>query len=91
LDIPGRKARVRFDDLGITSDWLIVLQHFKCGIHVEPDNRHAHSSACGGTSSIPDHDHPETHLTYWMPEVGDAVLALYIPVEDGDGFILGGI
>lgn len=27
----------------------------------------------------------------WMPEVGEMVLALYLPVKDSDGFILGGI
>lgn len=27
----------------------------------------------------------------WVPEVGEPVLCLYIPLQDGDGFILGGI
>ena len=30
-------------------------------------------------------------LTYWMPKVNDTVLVLYLPVRDGDGYILGGI
>lgn len=27
----------------------------------------------------------------WIPRIGQPVLCLYIPVQDGDGFILGGI
>ena len=46
----------------------------------------------GGTASeFPDHDHlPGSHLTYWMPKVNDRVLCLYLPVFNGDGFVLGG-
>lgn len=27
--------------------------------------------------------------TNWMPQINDMVLCAYLPVEDGDGFILG--
>lgn len=30
-------------------------------------------------------------VTPWMPEVNDRVLCLYIPVFNGDGFVLGAI
>lgn len=31
------------------------------------------------------------HIKPWMPKVNDQVLVLYLPVFNGDGFILGGI
>ena len=27
----------------------------------------------------------------WMPTIGDSVVVLYLPVENADGFVLGGI
>lgn len=27
----------------------------------------------------------------WMPKINDTVLALYLPMQDGDGFVLGGV
>ncbi len=112
VDAGARKARVLFPDTGITSGWLLVIQHYAAGIYVDPDYRHAHGGtvsdepnhthsapvpidpAGGHTHTIdeqPDHDHPGTHLTFWMPKVGEKVLTLYVPVYNGDGFILGGI
>ena len=96
IDAGQRKARVMFDDTDTTSGWLFVIQHFEADIHVEPDNSHTHTitdtyTGGGAASTIPHHDHPGTHLTYWMPKVGDPVLVLNLPIRDGDGFILGGI
>lgn len=96
IDSSRRMARCIFEDLEITSGWLFVLQHYKADIHVEPDNAHQHDIPespphTSKTKIIPEHDHPGTHLTYWMPQIGDTVFVLYIPVEDGDGVILGGI
>ena len=62
-DKAKHRARVMFDDLGVTSGWLLVLKHRR----------------------------PETTLPLWMPEIGEVVLTLYIPVPNGDGFILGGL
>ena len=76
VDAVKRKARVKYDDMEIVSGWLFIVQHPATEIHVEPD---------------PDHDHPGTHLTYWMPKIDDRVLVLYLPVFNGDGFILGGL
>jgi phage baseplate assembly protein gpV len=96
LDIANRKARVRLDDLGITSGWLFVIQHFGANISVTPDNEHTHTitdtyTGGGAASVVPDHEHPGTHKTIWMPKINDRVLVLYIPVLNGDGFILGGL
>jgi hypothetical protein len=94
--VNGLKARVKFEDTDITSDWLDVIQHFRSDIYIEPDAEHTHTitdtySGGGSASTEPDHNHPGTHLTYWMPKVGSRVLVLYLPVFNGDGFILGGL
>lgn len=92
VDASKRKARVTFKDRdSIVSGWLYVLQHYDASLFINPDAEHSHTSACGGTSTFPDHDHERSHVTYWMPKVGDTVVALYLPVFNGDGFILGGI
>ena len=91
-----RRARVKFKDTGIISDWLYVLQHYEANFYIKPDAKHTHeitdTFTGGGTASeFPDHDHlPGSHLTYWMPKVNDRVLCLYLPVFNGDGFVLGG-
>ncbi len=33
----------------------------------------------------------ETASGYWLPDVNDTVLVLYLPAEQGDGFVIGGI
>ncbi len=66
LDDVKRLARVKFMDTGKTSDWLVVLQHYR--------------------ASVPDGSSPSC----WMPKVNDTVLALCLPIDNGDGFILGG-
>jgi len=76
VDSTRRRVRVWFDDMGMTSDWLFVLQYPGMGVQVAPDTETEHS-------------HPGTHTTTWMPRVDDRVLVLYLPVEEGDGFILG--
>ncbi|WP_298031702.1 hypothetical protein [uncultured Dysosmobacter sp.] len=92
-----RKARVKFRNTGITSDWLPVIQHYGANFYIEPDMEHTHVitdtyTGGGSASTEPAHDHlPGSHLTYWMPKVNDTVLVLYLPVRDGDGYILGGI
>jgi len=55
VDQKKHRARAKFQDSGITSDWLYIVQ-------------------TGGA---------------WMPKVNDTVLTLYLPVFNGDGFVLG--
>ena len=31
------------------------------------------------------------HGSLWVPDINDIVVCLYMPVENGDGFIIGGI
>ena len=55
------------------SGWLCVLQHPGAKVTVETADGHPHNAV----------------LDVWMPKVNDRVLVLYLPVEGGDGFILG--
>lgn len=97
VDGGKRLARVKFKDTGITSGWLYVVQHYAANLYIEPDAEHTHIitdtyTGGGSASTYPAHDHlPGSHLTYWMPKVNDRVLVVYLPVDDSDGFILGGI
>lgn len=97
VDAGKRLARVKFQDAGITSGWLPVIQHYGADLYIEPDAKHTHDitdtyTGGGSAGMYPDHDHlPGSHVTYWMPKVNDTVLTLYLPVFNGDGFILGRI
>lgn len=98
-DVDGarRRVRVKFRNTGMTSGWLPVVQHFGAELYVEPDAEHTHDIAdtfTGGGSAgmYPAHDHlPGSHVTYWLPRVNDTVLTLYLPVFNGDGFVMGGL
>lgn len=97
VDVKQKMVRIKCQDTGMTSGWLPVLQHYGTELHIEPDAKHTHSisdtySGGGSASTYPAHDHlPGSHVTYWMPRVNDTVLAIYLPVFNADGFILGGI
>lgn len=94
LDATHKKARVKHQDTGITSDWLYVVQHPGMTIAVDPDGKHTHSitdtySGGGSASEVPDHDHKGTVSVSWMPKINDTVLVIYLPVFNSDGFIVG--
>lgn len=97
IDAGKRMARVKFQGEDMTSGWLYVVQHFAADMFIIPDAKHNHpvhdTYTGGGTSEdYPAHNHlPGSYLTYWMPKINDTVLVLYLPVWNGDGFILGGI
>lgn len=100
VDTAKKRARVRFPDTGITSGWLYVLQHGGTGVDVVKDGSHTHDitvndtytgGGSGTIASVPDHNHSGSTTTSWLPKVNERVVVLYLPVADGDGFILGGI
>lgn len=80
VDPAGKKARVIFRDKGLPSGWLSVLQHGAAGVYVKETVSGDH----------PSHSHAAT-VTVWMPAINDTVVVLYLPVFNGDGFILGAI
>lgn len=78
VDLDSRRARVIFrekDDM--PSGWLYVLQHNGAGVDITENG-------------IPVHGQ-EASLAVWMPTVNQTVLVLYLPIFNGDGFILGAI
>ena len=92
--VDGAKGKVRviFRDDNLTSNWLWVLQRQGAGVCVTPSGEHAHTFDAGGSASTePDHGHSGSYGTGWMPAVNTSVLVLYLPVSNGDGFVLGGI
>ena len=96
VDADRRMVRVQYDNIGITSGWLYVLQHIGAEVVVAPDGGHTHGitdtyTGGGSAAGVPNHDHQGTRLALWLPGHGERVLAIHIPVMNGDGFILGGI
>lgn len=91
-----RLATVKFPDLGYTSDWLPVV----ISQDVFPDHKYTDpqwtdfesedEEQQAGVTAYVRHRHKLIVKPY-MPIVGDQVLALYQPIRDGQGFILGGI
>ena len=68
-NVSGKKARVYFSDLDMTSGWLYCLQR-------------------RGSVIVADRT---VQLPAWVPQVNEVVACLYLPVDNGDGFILGGV
>lgn len=54
---------------------------------------HTHTTSTGwyGPDRRGWHDHSRSYVTWWIPRINDRVLVLYVPTENGDGFVLGGI
>ena len=73
-----KKARVFFEDTGINSDWLPVLQREQTTLAIAPDGHHTHA-------------HEGSYANGWAPKIGDAVLVIFLPVAHADGFIIGAI
>lgn len=91
-----RLARVWFPDLEMSSDWLPVLINQDVTPDYEYDSpqwTEFETEWKGDRTGDPDYvDHRHKIIRKpWMPKVGDEVLAVYLPVLDADGFIVGGI
>lgn len=84
----SRAARVKFQDTGVTSDWLPVLAT-RPYIRDYDGPQETESRAGGsGYPMFESHTHGLV-LRPWMPKVNATVLCLYLPVFNADGFILG--
>jgi len=94
VDQSNRKVRVIFENMDMTSGWVYVLQHNGTCVNVGLNGLHVHEikDAQNGESleDAGEHKHSAS-LTYWMPKVRDKVIVLYMPVYNGDGFVLGAI
>ncbi len=90
VDKPGRRVRCILRETGHTSGWLYVL---KSSPLIPDENlpQHTESQSGGdGEALFANHFH-ELKVNPWMPKVNDQVLIVYLPVDDGDGFVIGGI
>ena len=81
VDYGSRKARMRFHDVDMTSDWLNVLDTHP----YIPDYEGMQK-----TEMEEGHFH-ELVIQRWMPKIDDVVVALYFPMFNSDGFILGSV
>lgn len=100
VDAKKRRVRVKFQETDMVSGWLQVLQHGGMGLDITEDGGHGHEvtvtdtytgGGSGEAKAVPDHDHGKSVTTTWMPKVNDQVVVLYLPVADGDGYVLGGL
>lgn len=83
------QARVKYQDTGITSGWLYVLQHPGTELSISSVSGHTHVTDGKGSSTNGEHSHSGT-TGVWMPKINDTVLVAYLsPTGDSDGFILG--
>lgn len=89
-DNARRVARVKFHDTGITSAWLHVLKSPPFIPAYEGPQRTEFETGGSGDSAFASHKHDLTILP-WMPKVNETVLVVYLPVKEGDGYIVGGI
>jgi len=89
VDNSKNMARVIFKDKNIVSGWLRVLQQPFPTVSIVQSGLHSHEiSGSSTTETDGEHGH-EANISFWMPHINDTVLVLYLPVFNGDGFILG--
>ena len=87
-----RTARVTFKDKGQTfvSGELKVLKNAPFIPAKDSPQQTQERSGGSGYAAFSSHTHGLT-ISPWLPSPGDYVLCLYIPTDDGDGFVIGGI
>jgi hydrogenase maturation factor len=87
------KVRVIFTDKDMTSGWLYVLQHVGMTMTVLEGGLHSHEITNAVNETI-EESGMHTHVSQsaaWVPKINDRVLVLYVPIFNGDGFVLGAI
>ena len=85
-----RVARVKFQDTNLPSGPLHVLANRAYVPDYEVPQRTEFEAGGSGDPAFASHKH-DLIIKPWMPKVNAVVLTLYLPVLDGDGFILGEI
>lgn len=88
-----RTARVTFEDKGqspLVSGELKVIKNPPFIPAKGAAQRTESESGGSGEAAFADHSHA-VKIAPWLPSPGDYVLCLYIPTNDGDGFVIGGI
>lgn len=90
VDNGRRTARVKFQDSDMTSGWLCVLKNQPYIPDYSGPQRTEFEGGGSGAAAFEEHKH-DLIIKPWMPKVNDTVVALYLPVFNGDGFVIGGI
>ena len=86
-------ARVTFEDKGqspLVSGELKVIKNPPFIPAKGAAQRTESESGGSGEAAFAAHSHA-VKIAPWLPSPGDYVLCLYIPTDDGDGFVIGGI
>lgn len=89
----NRTARVTFEDKGqspLVSGELKVIKNPPFIPAKGAAQRTESESGGSGEAAFASHSHA-VKIAPWLPSPGDYVLCLYIPTDDGDGFVIGGI
>ena len=92
VNTAARTARVTFKDKGktIVSGELKVIKSPPFipakGVTQQTEEKGGGS----GDAAFETHAHNVT-ISPWLPSPGDYLLCIYIPTDDGDGFVIGGI
>ena len=84
-------ARVKYEDLGYTSAWLKVIGHAPYFISYDGEQRTEDEGPAGTEWALFERHHHTITVLQWMPRIGDVVIVAYEPVENGDGYVLGGL
>lgn len=90
VDIPARRARVKFHDDGMASGMLYVLASPPFIPKINGPQQTEAAAGGSGDTAFESHRHGVT-VTPWLPRVNDTVLTLFLPADDSDGYILGRI
>lgn len=85
-----RLARVKFQDVDMTSAWLYVLDNRPYIPDYDVPQRTEYEAGGSGEAEFENHKH-DLIIKPWMPKINDTVLTLYLPVFNADGFVLGRI
>lgn len=89
IDIPRRMARVKFNDIDMTSNWLYVLDtHPHIPDYDPAPQRTEYEEGGSGDPEFESHKH-DLIIKPWMPNVNDRVACAFVDVHDGDGVVLG--
>ncbi|MEA5057778.1 MAG: hypothetical protein VB047_09515 [Anaerotignum propionicum] len=92
VNAADRTARVKFEDKGETfvSGSLKVLKNTPF-IPAAGEVQQTEAEAGGSDSATFESHTHKIKISPWLPSPGDFVLCVYLPNDDGDGFVIGGI
>lgn len=88
IDNNKRLARVKYQDTGITSDWLYVVAARPYIPSYDGPQRTEYEAGGSLAEAYASHKH-DLDIKPWMPKLDSVVLCLYLPgSDDGDGLPL---